>query len=255
MGTVRGGREQGREDGSGEERRCGRGGWIDAPFGKPLVDQSPGGGGGGTRNRRLSRREQRRRKQTHEVRGIGRESARVAPPRRCGIARRARELRGCRSCRPANANRPIACLGLLEGQGGGAGVGRGIGMILGVQGKATIQTHLIVHDSPVNFTEATCDFAAVGWYKRPTARRRGPRHRHPPGRQLEESCGAHVSSVSKAAWIGHPRPRLAARARWWPRARSLSARGGRWALDAGEHRGEQAVPRGSRAEKRGGLLQ
>ena len=82
MGTMRGGREQGREDGSGEERRCGRGGWIDAPFGKPLVDQSPGGGGGGTRNRRLSRREQRRRKQTHEVRGIGRESARVAPPKR-----------------------------------------------------------------------------------------------------------------------------------------------------------------------------
>ena len=116
MGTMRGGREQGREDGSGEERRCGRGGWIDAPFGKPLVDQSPGGGGGGTRNRRLSRRKQRRRKQTHEVRGIGRESARVAPPRRCGIARRARELRGCRSCRPANANRPIACLGLSEGR-------------------------------------------------------------------------------------------------------------------------------------------
>ena len=116
MGTVRGGREQGREDGSGEERRCGRGGWIDAPFSKPLVDQSPGGGGGGTRNRRLSRREQRRRKQTREVRGIGRESARVAPPKRCGIARRARELRGCRSCRPANADRPIACLGLLEGR-------------------------------------------------------------------------------------------------------------------------------------------
>jgi hypothetical protein len=116
ISTVRGGREQGRGDGSGEERRCGRGGWIDAPFGKPLVDQSPGGGGGGTRKRRLSRREQRRRKQTHEVRGIGRESARVAPPRRCGIARRARDLRGCRSCRPANARRPIACLGLLEGR-------------------------------------------------------------------------------------------------------------------------------------------
>ena len=152
MGTVRGGREQGREDGSGEERRCGRGGWIDAPFGKPLVDQSPGGGGGGTRKRRLSRRKQRRRKQTREVRGIGRESARVAPPRRCGIARRARDLRGCRSCRPANARRPIASLGLLEGRGGRAGVGRGIGMMLGVQGRATIQTHLIVHDSPMNFT-------------------------------------------------------------------------------------------------------
>ena len=117
---MRGGREQGREDGSGEERRCGRGGWIDAPFGKPLVDQSPGGGGGGTRNRRLSRREQRRRKQTHEVRGIGRESARVAPPRRCGIARRARGLRGCRSCRSANANRPIACLGLSDGRAAGS---------------------------------------------------------------------------------------------------------------------------------------
>ena len=247
MGTVRGGRGHGRGDGSGEERRCGRGGWIDAPFGKPLVDQSPGGGGGGTRKRRLSRREQRRRKQTHEVRGIGRESARVAPPRRCGIARRARGLRGCRSCRPANAHRPIACLGLSEGRGGRAGVGHGVGMMLGVQGKATIQTQLNVNDSPVNFTSLGYDFASSPWQKRPTARRRGPRRRRRPGRQLEESCGAHVSSVSKAAWIGHPRPRLAARARWWPRARSLSARGGRWALDAGEHRGEQAVPRGSRA--------
>ena len=80
MGAVRGGREQGRGDGSGEERRCGWGGRIDAPFGKPLVDQSPGGGGGGTQKRRLRRRQQRRHKQTREVRGIGRESARVAPP-------------------------------------------------------------------------------------------------------------------------------------------------------------------------------
>ena len=121
MGTVRGGREHKAERmGVGRRGDAGGGGWIDAPFGKPLVDQSPGGGGGGTRNRRLSRREQRRRKQTREVRGIGRESARVAPPKRCGIARRARELRGCRSCRPANADRPIACLGLLEGRAAGS---------------------------------------------------------------------------------------------------------------------------------------
>ena len=105
----------------------------------------------------------------------------------------------------------------------------------------------LAHDRRPSRGVSGCDLGVHKRPKRPTARRRGPRRRHPPGRQLEESCGAHVSSVSKAAWIGHPRPRLAARARWWPRARSLSARGGRWALDAGEHRGEQAVPRGSRA--------
>ena len=244
---MRGGREQGREDGSGEERRCGRGGWIDAPFGKPLVDQSPGGGGGGTRKRRLSRREQRRRKQTHEVRGIGRESARVAPPRRCGIARRARELRGCRSCRPANANRPIACLGLSEGRAAGPPDDAWASQLESVQGRSGERSPSLAHDRRPSRSSLVCDSSPHQRPKRPTARRRGPRRRHPPGRQLEESCGAHVSSVSKAAWIGHPRPRLAARARWWPRARSLSARGGRWALDAGEHRGEQAVPRGSRA--------
>ena len=247
MGTVRGGREQGREDGSGEERRCGRGGWIDAPFGKPLVDQSPGGGGGGTRNRRLSRREQRRRKQTHEVRGIGRESARVAPPKRCGIARRAHGLRGCRSCRPANANRPIACLGLLEGRAADPPENAWPPKMASLHRRSSERSPSLAHDRRPSRSLLVCDSSLPQWKKRPTARRRGPRRRHPPGRQLEESCGAHVSSVSKAAWIGHPRPRLAARARWWPRARSLSARGGRWALDAGEHRREQAVPRGSRA--------
>ena len=247
MGTMRGGREQGREDGSGEERRCGRGGWIDAPFGKPLVDQSPGGGGGGTRNRRLSRREQRRRKQTREVRGIGRESARVAPPKRCGIARRARELRGCRSCRPANADRPIACLGLSEGRAADPPDDATPKKMVSLQRRSSNRSPSLAHDRRPSRSLLVCDSSLPQWKKRPTARRRGPRRRHPPGRQLEESCGAHVSSVSKAAWIGHPRPRLAARARWWPRARSLSARGGRWALDAGEHRGEQAVPRGSRA--------
>ena len=52
MGTVRGGREQGRGDGSGEERRCGRGGWIDAPFGKLAIDQGPAGRGAGDHVRR-----------------------------------------------------------------------------------------------------------------------------------------------------------------------------------------------------------
>ena len=57
-------------------------------------------------------------------------------------------------------------------------------------------------------------------------------HHRRPGRWLAKSCAANVTSVSKAAWLGHPSPTPEARARWRPRACSLSARGGRCELDA-----------------------
>ena len=67
-----------------------------------------------------------------------------------------------------------------------------------------------------------------------------PRHRPPDQRSLppltwpltEKSCPPNATSVSKAAWLGQPSPMPAPRARWCPRACSLSARGGRCELDA-----------------------
>ena len=72
-------------------------------------------------------------------------------------------------------------------------------------------------------------YSASDWlysnsYTRATARRRGSRRRHPPGRWLAKSCVANDTSVSKAAWLGQPSPTPSARARRWPRARSPSAR-------------------------------
>ena len=111
------------------------------------------------------------------------------------------------------------------------------------QRRSSERSPSLAHDRRPSRLVVGCDLGVYQRYKRPTARRRGPRRLRRPGRQLEESCVANGTSVSKAARIGHPRPRLAARARRWPRARSLSARGGRWALDADGHRCEQAVPR------------
>ena len=140
--------------------------------------------------------------------------------------------------------RQAACAG--QGWAAGRAMRTHIGKISGLQGKSTARLPIIVHGRwLMNRCEAS-HFVWASSYTRAAARRSGSRRRHPPGRCLEKYGLANAMSVSKAAWLGHPSPTPSARVRWWPRARSPSARGGRCAQDGAR----TMLLESSRAEKK-----
>jgi hypothetical protein len=182
------------------------------------------------RRLRLHTRVKRQRQKARSEISVGNDAARAA--KSGAVAPRARVLRPGVFCPGEGRGRGAAGWMCREGFGGQSAIVPPTRMIVSLQRRLTARSPLKVSDARPSRSSLMCDSSSVSWYNHAHARRASAHRHRRPSRWLAKSCVANATSVSKAAWLGQPRPTPAARARWRPRACSLSARGGRCELDA-----------------------